>query len=358
MLASQKGYPSRLPSSPPNGKAEGIPSTGLVKVKSVRKSRYSYAPIGRQNLLDRVNSLERRVEDRDVASVHGHIGVVEEEMEDDRDEEILSYSVPSPTKNAPEHGQEGGVRRSIIIDFPQPSLTPSSPLKSSTSSPLSSSPGRPQQSPPKPILQKQPQNPFASPTHPSTNQSSGPIAFPPVTKPHPMRPHIHIPTIHCTPPGGTPPRIVNQNRPTLQSSPERFTIPELPCSGTPVSPALAAPPQFSNSPLSPPRSPFSQDASSRGSVSSISSDSIKGFEMMKEKKALFRGGEDELSSPFSPRKQGLNDVRINGAGRQESGLRVGARKSMARGVSGVDFWKRFSMSVRLDQVTKDGKSER
>lgn len=79
---------------------------------------------------------------------------------------------------------------------------------------------------------------------------------------------------------------------------------------------------------------------------------------MKEKKALFRGGEDELSSPFSPRKQGLNDVRINGAGRQESGLRVGARKSMARGVSGVDFWKRFSMSVRLDQVTKDGKSER
>jgi len=63
---------------------------------------------------------------------------------------------------------------------------------------------------------------------------------------------------------------------------------------------------------------------------------------MKEKKALFRGGEEELMSPFSPRKNG---------GRQESGLRPGAKKGVGRGVSTVDFWKRFSVSVRLDQIS-------
>jgi hypothetical protein len=93
-----------------------------------------------------------------------------------------------------------------------------------------------------------------------------------------------------------------------------------------------------------PRSPFALAGTSgpRGSVSSISSESIKGFDLMKEKKALFREGQDELLTPFSPRKQG---------GRQESGLRPGPRKATGRGVSTVDFWKRFSVSVRLDQVS-------
>jgi len=63
---------------------------------------------------------------------------------------------------------------------------------------------------------------------------------------------------------------------------------------------------------------------------------------MKDKKALFRGGEEELMSPFSSRKTG---------GRQESGLRTGPRGMGARGVSTVDFWKRFSVSVRLDQAS-------
>lgn len=63
---------------------------------------------------------------------------------------------------------------------------------------------------------------------------------------------------------------------------------------------------------------------------------------MKEKKALFREGEEELLSPFSPRK-----------GRQESGLRTGPRRGGNRGVSAVDFWKRFSVSVRLDQAGKE-----
>ena len=58
---------------------------------------------------------------------------------------------------------------------------------------------------------------------------------------------------------------------------------------------------------------------------------------MLERKALFRGGEEELMSPFSPRKT---------VGRQESGLRQGVRSS------GIDFWKRLSVRIKLDQLSK------
>ena len=61
--------------------------------------------------------------------------------------------------------------------------------------------------------------------------------------------------------------------------------------------------------------------------------SLTGFDLLKEEKALFRGGEDEVLSPISP-----------GKGRQESGLRPGA--TPRAGVhSMMDFWKRFNMSV-------------
>ncbi|ORX34471.1 hypothetical protein BD324DRAFT_610076 [Kockovaella imperatae] len=123
-----------------------------------------------------------------------------------------------------------------------------------------------------------------------------------------------------------------------QVSRQVYAIPQLPPTGTPVSPHLAAPPASPAPSLSPPKSPFAEPslASHR---SSTSSESIAGYDLLKEKKALFRGGEDEVFSPISPRK-----------GRQESGLRPGARAR--NGVpSTMDFWKRFSVSVnKLDAM--------
>ena len=52
---------------------------------------------------------------------------------------------------------------------------------------------------------------------------------------------------------------------------------------------------------------------------------------MVQKHALFRGGEEEITSPFSPRKREM----------RSSGLRN------ARAVSTVDFWKRFSV-MKMD----------
>ena len=196
----------------------------------------------------------------------------------DSDEEqgtVLAFDRPSPSSPAKstQTAESGRVRPPTVVHFPEPTI---SPLRS-----------------PAPIRHHQP-----------------------------PRPIIHIP-----------------NTPTRSAAPIRahspggqFTIPALPCSGTPVSPHLALP-----------RSPFAMVNSpgARGSVSSISSESIKGFDLMKEKKALFREGQEELLTPFSPRRIG---------GGQESGLRPGPRKGVGRGVSTVDFWKRFSVSVRLDQV--------
>lgn len=198
-----------------------------------------------------------------------------DEFDDDNDEDggMLAFDKPSPGPSPRKEQETRPAARPItVVHFPEPTLI--SPMRSHE--PIRSSPQRPQ---------------------------------------------IQIPSSSPSP------------RPILHhDSSGHFTIPTLPCSGTPVSPHLALP-----------RSPFAAaQAGFRESVSSISSESIRGFEVMKDKKALFRGGEEELMSPFSPRTTG---------GRQESGLRPGPRRGGARGVSTVDFWKRFSVSVRLDQVS-------
>ncbi|KAK1926489.1 hypothetical protein DB88DRAFT_168488 [Papiliotrema laurentii] len=171
---------------------------------------------------------------------------------------------------------------------------------------------------------------FPRPTLVSPVNSSAPIRPAP-----PPRPRVQIPQ--------TP--IVSQSQRARPAPVEPYTIPELPCSGTPVSPHLALPP------LTPPRSPFAVGSAvtgpgARGSTSSVASESIQGYDVMKEKKALFREGQEELLSPFSPRTT-----------RQESGLRAGPRRGTNRGVSTVDFWKRFSVSVRLDQVAQAGEKQ-
>lgn len=72
---------------------------------------------------------------------------------------------------------------------------------------------------------------------------------------------------------------------------------------------------------------------------------------MVEKKALFRGGEEELMVPFSPRHGGSGTGGIGGY------PRIGGRGRNGRGISGVEFWKRFSVSVKLEEAAKEGANE-
>lgn len=254
------------------------------RMGKVRESRYQ-AP-GKDTLMKRIQSFEGELK---TAGKHLRDSI----YSDDEDGAILAFDKPSPRKSilktTTTNTQSRSVRPPTVVHFPQPT--------------------------------------FVSPV-----RSAEPI------RSHPVRPHIQIP-------GSPEGHHIGSSADGHQN--DAYIIPSLPCSGTPVSPHLALPP------LAPPRSPFAAAAAayngpgSRGSVSSISSESIKGYEVMKEKKALFREGEDELLSPFSPRK-----------GRQESGLRTGPRRGVNRGVSTVDFWKRFSVSVRMNQAARAGGKER
>ncbi|WVN85752.1 uncharacterized protein L203_100903 [Cryptococcus depauperatus CBS 7841] len=122
----------------------------------------------------------------------------------------------------------------------------------------------------------------------------------------------------------------------------------LPAPTTPISALLAAPPQPHFSPMAPPSptgSPalsVSHDMSSspipaHARASSAASESIRGYNIMAEKKAFFREGQEELFSPISPRPRRA----------KPSGLQHGSRA-----ISGMDFWKRFSVSVHVDEAEK------
>ena len=244
-----------------------------------------YTPPGKLAKIDRVHSIACQVEDDN----------------DPKDGEYLDIDKSPKTPEKPEKYSHTHPRPlPSNIQYPAPTASPRSPLK-----------------PPPP-------HPSASPTPPRPTRPVQTLRFPyPATPPH-VIPTISIPS---------PP----------------YTFLSLPNS-TPISPHLALPP------LSPPRTPFSASSFSPSSSSgrspvreSTSSDSLTGFEVMREKKALFR--DDELLSPFSPRTT-----------RQESGLRPSPRRVIARNVgqmeSGVDFWKRFSMSVKLEQITHGHGKER
>ncbi|WVQ92887.1 hypothetical protein IAS59_006705 [Cryptococcus gattii] len=129
-----------------------------------------------------------------------------------------------------------------------------------------------------------------------------------------------------------------------------FPLPPIlfPAPASPISPLLAAPPQAHYFPLPSPSSshpsPHRHTPSSSPSTprhilpharASSTSESIKGFDLLAEKKAFFREGEEELITPFSPRPRN-----------KPSPLSNGVR------VSGADFWKRFSVSVRLDEIDR------
>jgi hypothetical protein len=178
-------------------------------------------------------------------------------------------------------------------------------------------------------------------------QQHGVISFPRPTRAGLVTPNRspYAPPIRTSPSNQSIPQTQLRPISNLQTRPSTPTMPHtLPPPSSPISPYLANPQHQPPLPL--PNSPFtnqtqSQSPSQPRISTSSTSDSLRGFDIMREKKALFRGGEEELMSPFSP----------SSTKRQESGLRHG------RGVSGMDFWKRFSVSVRLDQDAKNSGKE-
>ncbi|WVQ74071.1 hypothetical protein IAR50_003654 [Cryptococcus sp. DSM 104548] len=194
----------------------------------------------------------------------------------------------------------------------------------------------------------------ASPPKPVRSYSNGP------------QPDYHVPmagrvepqrsnTAPLAMPHHYPPQPSPQRRPQppgINTLPPPMPI-NLPAPASPISPFLAAPPSPHFNPMSPTSAPSSPALNRPSSPSpslaripanarmSASSASIRGFDALAEKKAMFREGEDEVMSPFStsrPRNK-------------PSGLRQGTR------ASGMDFWKRFSVADKLDQAErKEGPS--
>ncbi|KAK4684839.1 hypothetical protein P7C73_g5329, partial [Tremellales sp. Uapishka_1] len=127
--------------------------------------------------------------------------------------------------------------------------------------------------------------------------------------------------------------------PETPYSPRPSAPHHLPPPSSPISPMLAAPPSL----FTPPRSPFaSPGVDNRASVASTT-DSIRAFDIMKEKRALFREGQEDIMVPFSPRPRAKDGKRAT-------------RMSRMFGLGGTptsgDFWKRYSTSVRLDEVAR------
>ena len=137
----------------------------------------------------------------------------------------------------------------------------------------------------------------------------------------------------------------------------------LPAPSTPISPFLASPPQphlpvgsnghgYANTQLAPPSSPFAKPPNRSSAVSS--NESISGYDAMVEKKALFRGGEEELISPFSPRprpREQPNGRKV-GQGQRRTEFWA-ALTSRSGGGAGAEMWKRMSVMMKLDEKGGD-----
>jgi hypothetical protein len=75
-------------------------------------------------------------------------------------------------------------------------------------------------------------------------------------------------------------------------------------------------------------------------------DSITGFDAMKEKHTLMRGGDEEVFMPMNPRRP----VK-KGAGARKT-LTMHFRQTVF-GQPGGEFWKRFSVMAKMDGFGKD-----
>ncbi|WWD00465.1 hypothetical protein V866_007380 [Kwoniella sp. B9012] len=232
-----------------------------------------------------------------------------EDNQDDHDGREELEPPRSPLKRSEERGRQsdesGRVRPLTVVEFPEPTLQPDQ--------------GHGRGYP----------NSNAPPSYSNSNSTSGYPRTPPRSNPNPtnapLRPNPRIDTS-----GLSPPRTIL-----------------LPPPSSPISPLLAAPPRPHFSPLSSPSSPFaSPGAGGHGRADSVSNGSIRGFDIMAEKKALFREGQEELFTPFSTRRNKPGRMGVNGKQTKSAFL-----------ASGMDFWKRFSVHVRLDEQEKASKNE-
>ncbi|WWD22090.1 hypothetical protein CI109_106579 [Kwoniella shandongensis] len=307
---------------------------------------------------------ERRPSPLPTATTEGHNDVLEARVKsyesgihtdysDDDDGSTIRFKPHTPIKEGTrwsgasrQRHQSVESRPPTIVEFPEPSLQPSQghgfgypqSTASGTTAALrpsmSRSTSNPNVGPNTQQHREVPRTPTRSRTVPDPSSMGYPPS--PSTNYH-LSPH-HRPT--------QPQISITTTFPL--TSPQRSFV--LPPPSSPISPLLAAPPKSHISPLSPPISPFATSSgggSGGRSRSSSTSESIRGFDIMTEKKALFREGHEELMSPFSPRMKGMKPLALA----SESGLRNGG----TRRASGMDFWKRFSVSVRVDEAQrKDG----
>ncbi|KAL7418591.1 hypothetical protein Q5752_007049 [Cryptotrichosporon argae] len=193
-------------------------------------------------------------------------------------------------------------------------------------------------------------DPYAHPAYPASSvpRALNAAAPPPAL----VRP---APAGYATPPTAGA-GVRRPPRPTLQ-------MPELPPPSTPISPLLAAPPSLTHSLRSPASSlaspsshshshghadlvppAYGHDGQKRAdSFASAAADSdnasIVGYDIMREKRALFRGGEEDIMTPFSPRLPGPRPrARATAPGRPDTVM---------------DFWKRFSVSAKMGKGESD-----
>ncbi|WWC87027.1 uncharacterized protein L201_001910 [Kwoniella dendrophila CBS 6074] len=243
--------------------------------------------------------------------------------DDDYDDEIIEPPV-SPAKRIGngswQSDESGRVRPLTVVEFPEPTLQPDQGHGKGYPQPPSHNPQRP--------------------NGPIRSQSDGPNGST-RTSPSPNRSNTSPSNYHPQPGNKSIPRIDTSNG---GLSPPRTIM--LPPPSSPISPLLAAPPKPVFSSLSPPSSPFASP-SRHGRGGSSSNGSIRGFDVMAEKKALFREGQEELISPFSTRRDKPGRSGLNGKSQTKSAFLA----------SGMDFWKRFEGHVKLDEQERAANKE-
>ncbi|KAK8846851.1 hypothetical protein IAR55_005939 [Kwoniella newhampshirensis] len=254
------------------------------------------------------------------SSAKGYKGILEVKMrslshddvegEEDDDESTIRFKPHTPIKGAGVSGvistnnspssrqsmESGRVRPPTIVEFPGPSLQPAQghgfgypnvhqrPLKGDPLACTRANANRPNE---ESRIEDSPRTP------PRIKSST--TRYPPLPPNLPSRSSHHL----------SPHR------------PDQAPTFLLPPPSSPISPLLAAPPKSHISPLSPPFSPFATASRDSGHSrdSSITSESIRAYDIMAEKKAFFREGHEELMSSFSP----FVSVKLYEAQRKESG---------------------------------------
>ncbi|WVR04543.1 hypothetical protein IAU60_001550 [Kwoniella sp. DSM 27419] len=310
--------PSSTPSSTPPGSKASRPEP----VPQARRVSFNVAPLVRVSTAKGYkNALQARIQ--------AGVGVDEDEEDDGSD-----------------YGGDQGGKRVSSVRFPAPSLQPAQ----------GHGRGYPPPSPsPQPKVQPRALGTVTRPLPPARSYSDNRATASQRVFPMPPRSNTaptYPPVSTQAPQPMTSSRWQGHAHAQAQLAIDTVTLtpPQtffLPPPTSPISPMLAAPPRPRLKPLSPPSSPFAQ-GTGLTRVDSSDNGSVRGFDVMVEKKALFREGQEELLNPFSTRRPGKRAVPG----------RMGTKSILLMSGMGVDFWKRFSVHVRLDEQEKaqSGKS--